>query len=212
MARDAAAGPRRAPDPHERVRDAERTRRALLDAALAEFAEKGRAGARVSEIAARAGVNKQLISYYFGGKDGLYAAIVERWHAQEADWSAERLDLEELVTRYLRAAVGQRDLQRFFLRELLDGDVASQPAGPDGGVPPDLADLRRRQAEGELAADVDPALALLLFQAAVSAGVLFAEDVRAMAGVDPFSEAFLERYGALLRRVVRGLAEPPPPE
>ena len=42
-------------DDRPRVRDRERTRRALLDAALAEFSEKGFAGARVSAIAARAG-------------------------------------------------------------------------------------------------------------------------------------------------------------
>ena len=76
---------RRSPAAHERRRDAERTRQALLDAALTEFAAKGRTGARVSEIAGRAGVNKQLISYYFGGKDGLYRALVEGWqrHAEE---------------------------------------------------------------------------------------------------------------------------------
>lgn len=207
MAREAAR-PRRAPAPDERRRDAERTREALLSAALAEFAEKGRAGARVSAIAERAGVNKQLISYYFGGKDGLYRAIIDRWHAQEARWSAERLALDELVLRYLRASVEERDLQRLFLRELLDGEVATQPPPRDDEGSPDLADLRRRQAAGEIAADVDPALALLLMQAAVCVGVLFARDVRELAGVDPASEAFVERYGELLRRVVRGLGRP----
>jgi AcrR family transcriptional regulator len=39
---------------------------------------------RTSAIAARAGVNKQLISHHFGGKDGLYAALVARWEADEA--------------------------------------------------------------------------------------------------------------------------------
>ncbi len=79
------ANRRRTPTPAERQRDAERTRAALLDAAQAEFAAKGLAGARVSEIAARAGVNKQLISYYFDGKDGLYEAILQRWYAQERE-------------------------------------------------------------------------------------------------------------------------------
>jgi len=76
MSGPAAGRPRRAPAAADRRRDPERTRAALLDAALQEFAAKGRAGARVSEIAARAGVDKQLISYYFGGKDGLLEALV----------------------------------------------------------------------------------------------------------------------------------------
>ncbi|WP_198287030.1 TetR family transcriptional regulator [Frankia sp. QA3] len=54
--------PRRSPKPQERQRDPDRTRRLLLDAA-AEFAAHGYAGARISAIAARAGVNQQLISY-----------------------------------------------------------------------------------------------------------------------------------------------------
>ncbi|HEY8581853.1 MAG TPA: TetR family transcriptional regulator, partial [Capillimicrobium sp.] len=99
--------PRRSPPPDARQRDAERTRRALLDAALVEFAAKGRAGARVTEIAARAGVNKQLISYYFGGKDGLYQALVDAWHEQEAQLNADDVSLEDLVVRYFATGDGQ---------------------------------------------------------------------------------------------------------
>ncbi len=44
----------------------------ILSAARGEFATHGRAGARTQRIAARAGVNKQLIHYYFKTKDGLY--------------------------------------------------------------------------------------------------------------------------------------------
>ncbi len=43
--------------PKARLRDAERTRQRILDAALSEFSEKGFAGARVRGIAERAGVN-----------------------------------------------------------------------------------------------------------------------------------------------------------
>jgi TetR/AcrR family transcriptional regulator len=200
--------PRRAPAPEDRQRDAERTRRALLDAALKEFAAKGRAGARVSEIADRAGVNKQLISYYFGGKEGLYDALVERWHGEERSWSPETLSLEDLVVRYLRAAVEQRDLQRLFLRDLLDRGGPTTTGGGDGDLPPEVLDLKRRQASGELDADLDAGLVLLLLQGAVSAGVLFAGDVRAVSGMDPESPDFLERYGELLRRVARSLAGP----
>jgi hypothetical protein len=53
-----AATPRRAPSGPERQRDADRSRRALLDAALEEFSLRGFAGARVADIARRAGVNK----------------------------------------------------------------------------------------------------------------------------------------------------------
>ena len=56
----------------------EQTRAAILDAALREFAQESLAGARTDAIARAAGVNKALISYYFGGKEGLYRAALDR--------------------------------------------------------------------------------------------------------------------------------------
>jgi TetR/AcrR family transcriptional regulator len=53
-----------------------KSQQTVLAAARAEFAEHGFAGARVHRIAARAGLNKQLIYYYFGSKAGLYDAAV----------------------------------------------------------------------------------------------------------------------------------------
>jgi AcrR family transcriptional regulator len=59
-------------------RDPDRTRRAILDAATDEFVEKGFAGASVNEIAERANVNKRMLYHYFGKKDELYVAVLER--------------------------------------------------------------------------------------------------------------------------------------
>jgi TetR/AcrR family transcriptional regulator len=196
---------RRSPAPEERQRDPERTRRALLDAALVEFAAKGRAGARVSEIAERAGVNKQLISYYFGGKQGLYDALVERWLGQEAEFAPRDLPLDELVSRYIADSVGNRDMYRLMIRESLEGLAMPAPEDAASGESPEVADLRRRQEEGELASDLDPALLLLMFQAAASVGVLFPGNVRELTGLDPSSEDFTDRYGAMIRRVVQHL-------
>lgn len=63
--------------PPPRRRNPVETRRALLDASIAEFAENGLAGARVDAIAKRAGVNKQLVYHYFGSKDELFTASLE---------------------------------------------------------------------------------------------------------------------------------------
>jgi AcrR family transcriptional regulator len=59
------------------TRDPERTRAAILAAATQEFTAKGLTGARVDAIAKRARVNKRMIYHYFGGKDGLYLAVLE---------------------------------------------------------------------------------------------------------------------------------------
>jgi TetR/AcrR family transcriptional regulator len=49
-------------------------RTSILGAARVEFGSHGFSGARVDQIARRAGVNKQLIYYYFGSKRGLFRA------------------------------------------------------------------------------------------------------------------------------------------
>src|SRR3989442_281784 len=59
-------------------RDPDRTREAILAAAQHEFAGKGLSGGRVDEIARRARANKRMIYHYFGNKDGLYLAALER--------------------------------------------------------------------------------------------------------------------------------------
>ncbi|MBL6929619.1 MAG: TetR family transcriptional regulator [Rhodospirillales bacterium] len=64
--------------PLTRKRDPEARRRRLEDAAREEFSARGLEGARVDEIARRAGVNKQLVYHYFGNKDGLYLRILEQ--------------------------------------------------------------------------------------------------------------------------------------
>ncbi len=53
------------------------TRARILEAALAEFAASGLAGARTERIAAAAGVNKALLYYYFESKEKLYLAAFE---------------------------------------------------------------------------------------------------------------------------------------
>jgi AcrR family transcriptional regulator len=82
------------PEP-DRVRDPERTRGLILEAAVAEFAENGLSGARVDAIAARAGANKRMLYHYFGNKEDLYLAALE--HVYVAIRSRERvLHLEDL--------------------------------------------------------------------------------------------------------------------
>jgi AcrR family transcriptional regulator len=58
-------------------RDPSRTQASILSAATIEFTAKGLNGARVDEIARRAGVNKRMIYHYFGDKEGLYLAALE---------------------------------------------------------------------------------------------------------------------------------------
>jgi TetR/AcrR family transcriptional regulator len=89
------------------VRDAEATQAVILAAAEAEFAQHGLTAARTEAIAAKTGVAKSMIYYYFKDKEGLYRAVLERSHADLLQ-TVQKLELEQLspevaLEKFLRA-------------------------------------------------------------------------------------------------------------
>jgi TetR/AcrR family transcriptional regulator len=108
-------------------RDPEATRRALLQAGAELFAERGFDAVPIGEVAARAGVNKALISYHFRGKRGLYVAILEsafgemraRLEAIEAKADNAGVALRGFLGAF-RSVAGERPgFPTLFLREVL---------------------------------------------------------------------------------------------
>jgi AcrR family transcriptional regulator len=79
----------------DRAADAEETRENILNVATEEFAGKGLSGARIDEIAERTNTSKRMIYYYFGSKDSLYRAVIEREYGRIRD-AEDELDLDRL--------------------------------------------------------------------------------------------------------------------
>jgi AcrR family transcriptional regulator len=177
-----------------------------LDAALVEFGEYGFAGARVSGIAGRAGVNEQLISYYFDSKEGLYRTLQDRWRLTSAEASRPELPSADVVTAFLRLSVEQRSFTRLLAWEGL-ADSGSDPADLDPYFTDMVEDLRRRQSMGELAVDLDPAYVLLLLFAAALAPTVIPQIARRFTGLAADSAEFQAAYAEQLRRVVERLAD-----
>jgi TetR/AcrR family transcriptional regulator len=73
-------------------RQPEASRDAILNAALAEFAQEGHAGARMDAIAASARVNKALLYYYFHDKESLYGAVLDRFFIRLSERVMSELD------------------------------------------------------------------------------------------------------------------------
>jgi TetR/AcrR family transcriptional regulator len=198
--------PRRSPRGQERKRDPERTRERILEAALIEFGEHGFAGARISAIAGRAGVNEQLISYYFDGKEGLYRALQQRWQMTSAAASRPELKLADVVATFLRLNVEQRSFARLLAWDGL-ADTGSDAAEQDPYFTEMVEDMRRRQRAGELADDLDPAYVLLMLFAAAFAPTVIPQIARRLTGLPVDSASFQEAYAEQLRRVVERLAD-----
>lgn len=84
------------------LRDRQATEQRLLDAALTEFSAAGFHGTSVKTISESSGVNVALINRYFGGKDGLLVAIVERFIDEK-----QRGDLPYPPQKTLRSEIAE---------------------------------------------------------------------------------------------------------
>lgn len=200
--------PRRSPAPEERQADAERSRRQLLAAAFDEFASKGYAGARVHEIAARAGVNKQLINYYFGGKEGLYRQLQRQWLERESTFDDRTCPATEVITRYLREVLADPRGTRLEIWRGLATACGATEEPPDEEPEQDLSGITDRQANGELDPTLDPGCLLLMIMGAVTAPIVMPDMVHKIFGLKPSDPDFETRYAAHLRTVLTRLAPP----
>jgi len=105
-------------------------RQQLLDVARALFAEKGFDGTSIEEIAHRANVSKPVVYEHFGGKEGIYAVVVDREMHSLMDGMTEalsedahpRLLLERAAGALLNYVEGSTDGFRILVR---DSPVAS---------------------------------------------------------------------------------------
>jgi AcrR family transcriptional regulator len=196
-----AVDQRRSPTASERKRDPERTRARILEAAAAEFGAKGYAATRTTDIAARAGVNKQLISYYFGGKEGLYKELATSWHSSAAEMASEDQPLDEVLASFVATTL--TDQGRLWAWSNLTGDT---PPTDEAFLRTQVDQLRARQAAGELPADLDPGLLLLALMAAASAPLTLRHTAGQITGEDPATPEFAQKYAEQLSLLVRHLS------
>jgi AcrR family transcriptional regulator len=190
------------------VRKGDSSRRRLLEAATAEFAEVGIAGARVDRIAAAASVNKAQMYQWFGSKDGLFDAVFARSLDRILDvvpFTAD--DLPGYAVALYDSYLDEPELVRlaswYRLERVSTGDLL---AGHAALWEPKLEAIARAQAEGRIRDDLPPA--------AVYASII------AMAGTwSPVSATYTafrdedehehEQRRAILRTLVTGALLPP---
>jgi TetR/AcrR family transcriptional regulator len=195
--------------PATRVRDPEGTKRKILAAALQEFAALGIDGARVDGIAARAGVNKQLLYYYFGSKDGLFRAVLrERLAERGAETAAADRSGPARLAQLQDRLAGQRDWIRLLMWEALERSGrrgVEQEAIRRTTLQQWVEAVEEAQAEGALPARLDARQFVLAELGTVLFPLAFPQLTRLVTGQTPTSpeflsqrRAFLEEFGALV--------------
>ncbi|MFJ6505935.1 TetR family transcriptional regulator [Streptomyces sp. NPDC091879] len=154
--------------PGGRIRDAARTRAEILDVATQEFSRAGFAGARVDEIAARTSTTKRMIYYYFGGKEQLFTAVLERAYTvirqAEQKLDVEHLDPVAAIRRLAELTFDHHEAHPDFIRLVsieniheAEHIVASDDLGSIGSPALDVIGriLATGRASGLFTADVD---------------------------------------------------------
>ena len=135
----------------------------ILNAAFEVFMQNGTAGARMQDIADRAGVNKAMLHYYFGSKqalsDEVYRQASGQWMQRMIDELTQdrpvRETVEALVRAETRHLLDHPDLARYASAEFHHrgerrGDVTTFVS------PPDLSVLQRRLDEAAQAGEIVP--------------------------------------------------------
>lgn len=148
--------------PRERVREA--TRQALLEAAEQTFAEQGIEGARIEDIAARAGIAVGTFYNYFQDRDDLLRALaemrretlVERLDAAEAAAKGEPWEAELLG--FITALLAHLESHRRFYSILLQAETRMTPRPPFGSAMDEVYEraerlVRRGSRQGTLRRD-----------------------------------------------------------
>lgn len=151
----------------------EGTRGRLVEAARPLFAEKGFERTSVREIARRAGVNPAALSYYFGGKEGLYKAVLEGiWAEMESHFSgvlSPELRPMDRIERFVRGLFSFHAANPFLVR-FINREMADPTSCFESVIVPHVgklaaalrAAISEAVAVGEMKRDTDPDVAALM--------------------------------------------------
>ncbi|MES2228781.1 MAG: HTH-type transcriptional regulator RutR [Pseudomonadota bacterium] len=191
-------------------------RAAVLSAALGLFSRFGLHGTSVDQVAARAGVSKSNLLYYFANKEELYVCVLrellEVWLAPLREFSAEQ-DPQQAIADYIRRKlVVSRDspeASRLFCLEMVQGAPLLRDE-----LDRELRDIVERKSavirawiEAGRLAPVDPEHLIFMIWATTQHYADFAVQVQALTGKTLADPAFFEQAVANVQAVVlRGVA------
>lgn len=150
--------------------DGERVRGELLQAARTLFLRNEFKAVSIRQIAAAAGVNGAMVSYYFGGKQGLYLAMVEELLATlqqslDALHPGTEVTIAEFSSSYCQLLASNPWWPNFMVREVLFSDGEIRQAVTQkiamAFAPRLMGSIREEVASGRYRAELDPGLTLL---------------------------------------------------
>jgi AcrR family transcriptional regulator len=182
-------------------RDGVQAREAILDAAREQFAQHGFGGATMRAIAAQAGVDLALVSYYFGSKSGLFVESL-------------RLPVNPAAAIDALLAEGTHDLGARLLTRLLaiwDDPVTGAPLQNVLRSASSQADLVREFLERQILVRLSPVIDAPdaeLRAAAIASQVLGLVFLRYVLRVEPLASAGHDEVVALIGPTIQRYVDP----
>ena len=187
------------------LRNPDRTRQRILDAALKEFSAGGFAGARVGGIARRAQVNKRMLYHYFGDKEGLFRTVLhtklaermERFQSYAPDGLAEGLPL------LFQQNCDDADWVRLTAWESLQTGKGNLYSWPDRRRRAIFTNklIRGQQKDGRLRPDSTPAHLHLALASLTLFPMALPQLVRVITGLTPDDPKFQREYRRFLETI-----------
>jgi AcrR family transcriptional regulator len=192
-------------------RDPEATKRRILAAALREFSAKGISGARVDAIAARAKVNKRMLYYYFGSKEGLFREILRRRiHERSVALRTTNVANPARLADRQERLVSDTEYIRLLMWEALE-TKPHQPVNQEirrEFFQTWVAAVEEEQQAGNLPADLDAAQ-LVLSEICLTLGPMILPQVtRLITGHSPSDPEFLRQRREFLEALARRIDHP----
>lgn len=199
----------------------ERNKELILKAASEEFAEKGFAASKTSDIAARAGLPKPNVYYYFKSKENLYREVLESIVEPLLEASApfnEQGHPAEVLRAYIRTKIKiSRDhacASKVFASEIMHGAPHLSPertAQLNAQAAHNIACIQRWIDDG-LMADVDANHLLFSIWAATQTYADFDWQISTVTGKASLDDADYEAAAqTIIRLVLKGCDVSPMP-
>lgn len=190
------------------ARDSSATKARLLDAAFSEFAAYGIAGARVDRIAEAAQANKRLIYVYYGNKEQLFDAVLQRaleTGSESVPFSPD--DLPGYAGAVFDHLVAQPSLMRLVLWKQLERPGATDPEAES--YRGKIAVVEQAQDAGYVDASLDPADVLTLVMGLSQAWFAAVGGPAAGGSGTDWAPERLARHRAAVVEAVRRITAPP---
>ena len=187
----------------------------LLAAATRLFAEKGFASVSIRQLAEAAGVNSAMISYYYGGKEGLYEAVLATQYERLLEKFEAIADLkapvEEKIRQYAEVIRLNHTAEQPLMARLIQGELTSPTACMEKVVRNYTSRIARIVSgivqqgveAGEFRQDIPPIFATLALAGMLNFYFILREATRAIVPI--FSVGDAEFVEAALKIYLKGM-------